>query len=416
MSLSSAPLRPSNIVTDHGALATEQPVDSEEEPEDAAVVPDEPEGADVDGEVAQGEVQPGEEEAGEAPRCLPCPGAPSAAERLAHELVHWPYRPWCEWCVRGRAVGPNSKKVPAANRESSVPRALLDYAYLQDEVIEDDGEFSTSDVVKLSMTILIMFETLCESVWVYAVQAKGFASDVWLPRKLANDLATVGVGNTRIIVKTDTEPAIIDLRKELASAREGTPTAFDDSRVGDSNSNGRVERVIRDVKGLIRTLRADLQDKIKAPIHLDSNIVPWIVRHAGYILTRCRVHPCGRTAMQRMKGQKTHRPILPFGEAVMFKIPKTKTKVGDFEDRFEKGIWLGMTIQSGENIVATSEGVYRVGRVMRCAPDQRWSAEMIGKVVGSPAEPKPDSGSDKIPTYTKHREEQVRDEKFQKPN
>ena len=60
MSLSSAPLRPSNIVTDHGALATEQPVDSEEEPEDAAVVPEEPEGADVDGEVAQGEVQPGE--------------------------------------------------------------------------------------------------------------------------------------------------------------------------------------------------------------------------------------------------------------------------------------------------------------------------------------------------------------------
>ena len=100
----------------------------------------------------------------------------------------------------------------------------------------------------------------------------------------------------------------------------------------------------------------------------------------------------------------------------MFKIPKTKTKVGDFEDRFEKGIWLGMIIQSGENMVATSEGVYRVGGVMRCAPDQRWSAEMIGKVVGSPAEPKPGSGSDKIPTYTKHREEQVRDETFQKPH
>ena len=54
----------------------------------------------------------------------------------------------------------------------------------------------------------------------------------------------------------------------------------------------------------------------------------------------------------------------------MFKIPKTKTKVGDFEDRFEKGIWLGMTIQSGENRVATSEGAYRVGGVMRCGPDQ----------------------------------------------
>ena len=51
---------------------------------------------------------------------------------------------------------------------------------------------------------------------------------------------------------------------------------------------------------------------------------------------------------------------------------------------------------------------------MRCAPDQRWSAEMIGKVIGSPAEPKPGSGSDKIQTYTKHREEQVQNEQFQK--
>ena len=44
----------------------------------------------------------------------------------------------------------------------------------------------------------------------------------------------------------------------------------------------------------------------------------------------------------------------------MFKIPKTKRKIWDFEDRFAKGIWLGMTVQSGENIVATGDGVYRV--------------------------------------------------------
>ena len=101
----------------------------------------------------------------------------------------------------------------------------------------------------------------------------------------------------------------------------GTPTAFDDSRFGDKHSNG-----IRDVKGLIRTLRADLQDNIKAPVHIDSGIVPWIVRHAGHILTRCRVHPCGKTAMQRMKGQNTHRPMLSFGEVVMLKTSKHEAK------------------------------------------------------------------------------------------
>ena len=63
------------------------------------------------------------------------------------------------------------------------------------------------------MTIFIMLDTFCESVWVYAVQAKGYVSDAWLHRWLANDSATVGGGSTNSIFKTDTELAIIDLRK-----------------------------------------------------------------------------------------------------------------------------------------------------------------------------------------------------------
>ena len=87
----------------------------------------------------------------------------------------------------------------------------------------------------------------------------------------------------------------------------------------------------------------------------------------------------------------------------MFKIPKTKRRLGDFEDRFEKGIWLGMTVQSGEHIIGTPEGVFRAGSVMRCAPDQRWSSELILGIVGSPAEPRPGSGSETIPTYAKQK-------------
>ena len=109
------------------------------------------------------ELPDGEEE-GDAPRGLPCPGAPSTAERVAHELTHYPYRKWCEHCVRGRAVGPNAKKVPAAGRETSVPRAHMDYAYLQEEVVEIEDEFKTETTATMSLTILVMIETLCESV------------------------------------------------------------------------------------------------------------------------------------------------------------------------------------------------------------------------------------------------------------
>ena len=354
------------------------------------------------------------EDEGEVPLCLPCPGAPSVADREAHELTHWPYRKWCEDCVRGRAVGPLHKKIPAASRESHVLRVHLDYAFLPEEVVESEDEFTAEGMARVSMTILIMVETLCDSVWAYSVNAKGYASDPWLPGKIASDLATVGVADTRIVIKTDTEPAIVDLRKAIGASRGGTPTGYDDSRVGDSNSNGRIERKIREVKGLIRTLRSGLKTTSGSKVSLESSIVPWIVRHAAYILTRCQVMPCGRTALTRIKGQKTHRPLVAFGEAVLFKVPKTANRVGDFEDRFQKGIWLGMTVQSAENIVGTADGAYRTAGIIRRAPDQRWSAGMVDSIVGTPDEPRPGSGSDKIPTYAKRREDQpVQKEVFQ---
>ena len=54
--------------------------------------------------------------------------------------------------------------------------------------------------------------------------------------------------------------------------------------------------------------------------------------------------------------------------------------------------------------MATSDAIYRVGGVMRRAPDQRWSHELIQGIKGTPAEPRPGSGSDTLPTYAKHSE------------
>ena len=41
----------------------------------------------------------------------------------------------------------------------------------------------------------------------------------------------------------------------------GHDTALEHSKVGDSDSNGKVERFVPYLKGLVRTLRSDLEDK-----------------------------------------------------------------------------------------------------------------------------------------------------------
>ena len=118
------------------------------------------------------------------------------------------------------------------------------YAFLQEDFEEEEGEFQSESAARVSLTILVMFETLCDTVWAYTVSAKGVQSDPWLPGKLASDLATVGVANTRIVIKTDTEPAIVDLRRAVGESRGDAPTGHDDARVGDSNGNARMERII----------------------------------------------------------------------------------------------------------------------------------------------------------------------------
>ena len=62
-----------------------------------------------------------------------------------------------------------------------------------------------------------------------------------------------------------------------------------------------------------------------------------------------------------MKGRTSLTELLPFGEHILFKIPKTGVAVVSFEDRFESGVWLGYSIRDGMHLVGTATGVYKVG-------------------------------------------------------
>ena len=110
---------------------------------------------------------------------------------------------------------------------------------------------------------------------------------------MLEDIQTIGLANERIIIKTDQENAITDVQKALSKSRQAYGTALGNSKVGDSDSNGKVEKCVQDFKGLVRTFRSDLESKLGTKIKLSDPVVPWLVRHAGHIMTRCRVREGG---------------------------------------------------------------------------------------------------------------------------
>ena len=110
----------------------------------------------------------------------------------------------------------------------------------------------------MSFTALVLKETMCDSVWAFALKNKSAAEDIWIADQIVDDLNTSGMGKNKIIVKTDQVASVVELQTEIARRRVDVGTISENSKVGDSNSNGIVERAIRDVGNMMRTLKSAL--------------------------------------------------------------------------------------------------------------------------------------------------------------
>ena len=117
----------------------------------------------------------------------------------------------------------------------------MDYGFLTEDVECREGENGEEEtqIARESMTMAVVHESLLGSVWTYAVESKG-TSETWFIEQLLEDLETVGLKNERVVVKSDQEPAITEVMREVQRRREADfGTAIDNSRVGDSDSTAR---------------------------------------------------------------------------------------------------------------------------------------------------------------------------------
>jgi hypothetical protein len=64
-------------------------------------------------------------------RIAPSPTQQSAADIELHRIARWPYRSWCEECVKGRGLG--EQRGTHAGRAHEVPIVGLDYFYMTEK-------------------------------------------------------------------------------------------------------------------------------------------------------------------------------------------------------------------------------------------------------------------------------------------
>ena len=181
------------------------------------------------------------------------------------------------------------------------------------------------------------------------VLAKG-NGDTWIAGNIKDDIEEFGYGGALIRIKSDQEPAIVDVQKVVIAKRGSAPAIPVNSLVGDSQSNGGVENAIKKVRNMVKTIFTSLESRWCIRVARDHPVYPWMFEWAADLMTRyAHVGDLGKTAIQLISGSKTSRNIAQFGEKILYKPLKLSGHHrGNMEDTFLDGIFLGLRLRSDE--------------------------------------------------------------------
>ena len=125
-------------------------------------------------------------------------------------------------------------------------------------------------------------------------------------------------------------------------------------------------------------LEESIEEDDQCQLPGDHLLMPYIVNHAGNMMTRYRMGADGMTPYQRIKGRRAPEKVVPLGEKVLFMPLKGKSKgmkgrnrLRKLEYRFKYGIWAGVSSKSGEFLILTPEGQKRSRTVRRLPAEKR---------------------------------------------
>ena len=161
-----------------------------------------------------------------------------------------------------------------------------------------------------------------------------------------------GNGNGDIILKSDQEPAIECLIKDLVLERGDEPgcrTMVEESPVGSKGSNGLAERAAQEIEGQLRAIKLAFEGRIGQKVDAESCVVAFMAEHAAYLVNRLSVGKDGKTPYERNKGKKATVMGIEFGEKLLYSYKrKSQAKADKINPRWEYGVFVGVRAWSGE--------------------------------------------------------------------
>ena len=124
---------------------------------------------------------------------------------------------------------------------------------------------------------------------------------------LSKDLK--GLGYKRVCLRSDGENPITKVLSDLSQWFPGE-VIEEVTAEGDSQSNGNAEGGINIMKGHVRTIKLDLEMKLKTIIPEDHNLMTWLVKYASQSYNRFHMGQDGRSPNERVLGRKILGPIM----------------------------------------------------------------------------------------------------------
>ena len=246
---------------------------------------------------------------------------PTPAEVRQHRLTHVSFRECCPECVAGAAHDHPHRTRPAETRE---PLVEVHWAFCFPR--DADGDQYA--------VVLVGRDKETRMTVAHVVPMKG-ADMEWVTEQAARDLLRLGIHGD-VILKSDQEPAIVDVLKEISKLPGSRRATIEASPVGDWKSNGEAESKEK----LIRVHKLAIETRIKEKLSVRHPLFAWLVEFCADLYNRLQVGSDGKTAQQRLKGTHSNQVMVEFGTAVLFRVCG-KVQRSSMGERWFHGIFLG---------------------------------------------------------------------------